>query len=550
MRAARCANGVGVPSRHGLIWVCLVILVATLLPAATASAQATPRRGGTIIHGLEGEPTSANPLLETGSETGTLSAHIYDSLVEQDLDFNIKPRLAERWQISPDGKTYTFWLYKNATFHDGKPVTSEDVKWTLEAAANVHPRIGRTLKGLIERIDTPDRHTVVLRLKEPFAPLLGLLATGSGSNPMVLPKHVFGDGQDLKRHPANQRPVGSGPYKIKQWARGSHIELERNPNYHRAPKPYLDTVILQFLPDAASRWIALEKGEVDFLSFYMVPLEQVARAKANPKLVVEERGGEASGVVVELILNTRTEWFAKRDVRHAIAHAVDRRQLINTAFLGLGKPAASIMHSGLKPLFTSQLPEYPYDVEKANRLLDAAGFPKKADGTRFKIRLVWATGREVETAAAEVIRNQLRQVGVDVELQKLDRAAAIDKVYVKWDFDAAVWSLSTGPDPTLGVTRSYHTKRIEKIAFANASGYGNPEVDKLFDAEYLQPVEKERAAIWHRIQRMVMTDLPVYPLVEMPIANVYRKGYHNVVSHPAQTSRYLGEAWMESPPPR
>jgi peptide/nickel transport system substrate-binding protein len=524
-----------------------VLLAAVLLAPALADAQGAPKRGGTIIHGLEGEPTSANPLLETGSETGTLAAHIYDSLVEQDLDFNVKPRGAEKWQISPDGKTYTFWLSKKATFSDGKPVTSADTKWTLEAASNFHPRIGRTLKGLIERIDTPDTHTMVLRLKEPFAPLLGLLATGSGSNPMILPKHVFGDGKDLKIHPANLNPVGSGPYRIKQWVRGSHIELERNPSYHRAPRPYLDRVILQFLPDAASRWLALEKGEVDYLSFYMVPLEQVAKAKANPNLVVEERGGEASGVVVELIFNTRTEMFAKKEARHAIAHAIDRQQLIKTAFLGLGKPAASIMHSGLKPFHTTQLPEYAFDVGRANKLLDAAGFPRKADGTRFKMRLVWATGREVETAAAEVIRSQLKQVGVDVELQKLDRAAAIDKVYVKWDFDAVIWSLATGPDPTLGVTRSFHTKRIEKIAFANASGYSNPEADKLMDTEYLQPNEKERAAIWHRIQRMALTDLPAYPLVEFPIANVYRKGYHNVVSHPAQTSRYLGEAWMDNP---
>jgi len=239
--------------------------------------------------------------------------------------------------------------------------------------------------------------------------------------------------------------------------------------------------------------------------------------------------------------------LSKKEVRQAIAYTVDRKRLIETAFLGLGKPAASIMHSGLKPFYTDQVPQYAYDAEKANKLLDAAGFPKKADGTRFKLRLVWATGREVETAAAEVIRNQLKQVGVDVELQKLDRAAAIDKVYVKWDFDAAVWSLATGPDPTLGVTRSYHTKRIEKIAFANSSGYSNPEADKLMDIEYLQPNEKERAAIWHRIQRILLTDLPVYPLVEFPIANVYRKGYHNVVSHPAQASRYLGEAWMDNP---
>jgi peptide/nickel transport system substrate-binding protein len=513
-----------------------------------AIAQQTPRRGGTIIVGLEGEPTSFNPLLNTGSETGTMASHIFDPLVEVDLDFNYKPRLAEKWEISPDGKIYTFWLYKNAQWHDGKPVTSEDVKWTLEMAADLHPRLGRTLKGIIDRIETPDQHTVVLHLKDAFGPLLRLLSNQSGTNPMVLPKHIFGDGQDLKTHPANLKPIGSGPYTIKKWVKGSHIELQRNPNYHRRSKPYLDSVILQFLPDATSRWLALEKGEVDYLSFYLVPLEQVANAKANPNLVVEERGGEGSGVIVNFITNTRTEWFSKRAVRRAMAHAIDRKRMIDLAFLGLGKPAQSIMHSGLKPFFTPDVPSYEYNVEKANQLLDGAGFPRKADGTRFKIRLVWATGREVEVGVAEVIRDQLRRVGVEVELQKLDRAAAIKKVYINWDYDAAIWSLATGPDPTIGVTRSYHTKKIQKVPFTNASGYSNKEADRLFDLEYGQPDVKERVKTWKRIQQMILADVPLYPLVEFPIANVYRKGFHNVVSHPAQSSRYLGEAWMEKPP--
>lgn len=527
-----------------LAWAAIVVLLALVVAPGQASGQEKPRRGGTIVVGLEGEPTTANPLLNTGSETGTLAAHIFDGLVEEGLDFSIMPRLAEKWSLSPDGRIYTFQLYKNAQWHDGKPVTSGDVKWTLEQAAKIHPRLARLLGGLLVGIDTPDQSTAVVRLKEPYSPLLRLLATGGGSNPMVLPRHVYGDGQDLKTHPANLKPVGSGPYKIKEWAKGSYIRLERNEKYHRGGKPYLDAVILQFLPDVASRWLALEKGEVDYLSFYLVPLEQVARAKTNPNLVVEERGGEGAGVVVDLIMNLRNEFLSKREVRQAIGHAIDTKALVEKAFLGLGKPAYSIMHSGLKPFYTDQAPRYNYDVDKANKLLDAAGAARKADGTRFKMRIVWATGREVETAVVEMIRDQLRRVGIEVEQQKLDRTAAIDKVYIKWDYDAAVWSLATGPDPSLGVTRSYHTKQILKAAFTNSTGYSNPAADDLFDLEYRQPDEKERVQTWHKIQQMVLTDVPILPLVEFPVANVYSKKFRNVVSHPNQTSRYLGEAWL------
>ncbi len=534
------------PIGSGRLIIAAVLGLLSLGAVALAFA-ATPEahpHGGTIIVGIEAEPTTLNPYFNTGTETITPARNIFDQLVQADLSFTIKPQLAESWEVSPDGKSYTFHLFKNATWHDGKPVTSEDVKWSiLEATAKYHPRLATLFRGAVKDVLTPDEQTAVVQLNEPFAPLLLILAAGGG--PSILPKHIYGDGQDFKTHPANLKPVGSGPFKFKQWVKGSHLELERNPAYHLPGIPYLDRLLIQFLPDKNSRWLALETGEVDYLNYYIMPIEQIGRAKSNPNLVVNEQGGEGTGAVEVMILNMRSPILGKREVRQALAYAIDKNVLVSKAFQGYGRPARSIMYSGIKPVFNPNVPTYPRNLEKANQLLDTAGYPRKADGRRFGLRLLWATGRDVETSVAEVIRDQLREIGVEVELQKVDRATAIDQVYVQWNFDAVLWVLATGPDPTQQMTRSYHTRQIQHVAFTNASGYSNKVTDDLFDVEYKQVDPNERTKMWHQIQDIILTDVPVLPLVEMPVANVYNKRFHDVVADPFQNSPTLTYAWME-----
>lgn len=517
-------------------------LTALLAPAGPARGQETPRRGGTMIVGMESEPTTLNGAVQTGTPVSTLTGHIFDQLVELDLNFTIKPRLAEKWETSPDGKTYTFRIFKNATWHDGKPVTSEDVKWTLgEVVPKFHPFLRQLFRDSLEGIQTPDRNTAMVRLRTPFAPLLVILAASGG--PTILPKHVYGDGRDLKQHPANLRPIGSGPFKFKEWVKGNHITLERHEKYHRPGIPYLDGVIFQFLPDANGRWLALEKGEVDYLNYYIMPLHQVARAKGNPNLVVDARGGEGPGALEAMIFNTRKAPLSRPEVRQALAHAIDKKALVDRAYLGLAKPARSIMGSGIKPFFNPNVPAYDYNVQKANQLLDAAGYPRKADGRRFSMKLLWTTEREAEMAMAEQIRDQFRQIGVQLEFQRTDRPTALDQVYVQWTFDAALWLLGTGPDPTQQITRSYHTRQIQKVPLTNGAGYSSKEADALFDAEFKQVDPAERVRMWHRIQEIIMRDVPVLPLVEIPVVNVYTKRFRNVITTPQQNVPYVGNAW-------
>lgn len=544
MKSRPRMNGL-ISRRHVNIGLASISALMASPLGSAKGAESKPRYGGTIIVATESEPTTLNPFINNGSETVAVANHIYEKLVESDLNFDIIPAFAESWEISSDGLAYTFKVAKGQKWSDGTPGTSKDIAWSLmEASRNFHPRLSAIFKANLERVDTPDDLTAVVRLKAPFAPLLNIMA--SGGAPVILPEHLYA-GRDFKTNAANLNPVGSGPYKVESWTKGSYISLVKNPDYHvKGAEPYLDKVIFQFLPDVNSRWIALENGEVDFLNYYMVPLEQVARGSKNSNLVLDNHGGEGVGALSGLILNTRTGPLAKREVRQAIAYAMDRDAIAKRAFLGYAQVGRSVMHSGLKQYFDPNVPVYPTNIAKANALLDAAGFPRGGDGTRFSLRVTWATGRDVETSVAEMLQDQLGKVGIKLVLQRFDRATAIKLIYLDWNYDMALWVLATGPEPTMQVTRSYVTDNIKPAPFTNASGYSNPETDNLFHAEASIVDVGKRKAAWYRIQEILMTDLPFVPLIEMPVTNFYSAKFADVITKPYVNSPDVNRAWLKS----
>ncbi|MEO5595824.1 MAG: ABC transporter substrate-binding protein, partial [Lysobacteraceae bacterium] len=360
---------------------------------------------------------------------------------------------------------------------------------------------------------------------------LTLLANSLGMGTLIMPKHLY-EGKDAKSNPVNRAPIGSGPFKFVKWERGSHVQLDRNPDYFHTGKPYLDSVIFRFIPDAATRLIALEKGDVDFLHAYIVPYNEVDRLRKNPKFQVIDHGLEMVATNEFLFFNLRNGPLKDVRVRQAIAYAVARDEIQKRALFGLGKVAHSNLNSSLSWAYTDKYDVYAQrDIAKAEKLLDDAGFPRK-DGQRFALRLTWDSGKEVETRTAEIIRSNLREVGIDVQLQTYDRATYIDKTYRNWDFDLAIQNSTTGPDPAIGVTRSYHTRQILKLPFVNAMGYSNTAVDQIFDTEFAVGDRAKRAGMWHQVQEALMRDLPGLPLFEFPVLNIASANFLNVVSGP------------------
>ncbi|MBI3978576.1 MAG: ABC transporter substrate-binding protein [Chloroflexi bacterium] len=532
-----------------LRWALLVgsVLALVIAPATGGVAQSQqPRRGGTFVIALEGEPPTLNPYINTGTTVTMNTVNIYNFLVGMDFDFKPTPDLAESWEISSDQRSYTFKLVKNATWHDGKPVTSADVKFTMEELyAKNHPRAAILWKPNVDAVEAPDASTVVVRLKNPYAPFMTMLGM-PGIGPFILPKHVY-EGTDLKTNPANAQPIGSGPFKLKEWVKGSHIEMVRYDGYFKKDLPYLDRIVVRFAPDNAGRMAAFEKGEMDFIHYYIVPHDMVAQLKANPAVTVDPRGGEGPATSEFLLINLRNPTLAKLEVRQAIAYALDKEEIRKKALFGQGVTAHSVVHTGMKWAHNSDVTRYPVDQNKANELLDKAGFPKGADGTRFKLRLSWATGRSYEGLAAEVIRDQLRGVGIAVEIKTYDTAAFVDAIYQRWDFDLAHQLFTTGPDPTLSIPRFLHSKQIIKSSFVNAMGYTSPAVDKLLDEEYKQTDRSARAKMWRDIQDQVARDVPMLPLFELPIVNTYRSQFRNVVMGPFGIYENRERVWIDQP---
>src|SRR5499433_3286923 len=242
-------------SRAAFGRVALAVLIGALCLPLTAAAQ---KRGGTLVMLVQPEPPTLASYISTSGPIGQVTTKVYEGLLEYDFNLKPIPSLAESWKVSGDGKTITFVLQKGVRFHDGKPFTSADVKFSiLEVLKKVHPRGAATFREVTE-IETPDEHTAVFKLAAP-APYL-MMALSGYESPM-LPKHLF-EGQDLKAAKQANAPVGTGPFKFVEWQRGQYIRLDRNPDYWRAGRPNLDRVVARFVADSATRTAALEKGEV------------------------------------------------------------------------------------------------------------------------------------------------------------------------------------------------------------------------------------------------------------------------------------------------
>jgi peptide/nickel transport system substrate-binding protein len=243
-------------------------LVFLLAISVELSAQ-EPRRGGTAIVVIGADPAILNPNVTVGAPDLLTGCMLYDGLVRFAEGFRIVPSLAKSWEITPDGLTYTFHLAA-ASWNDGKPVTSEDVKFTLLEVSSKYGSKFVAPGKAIREIATPDPLTVVIRLSKPFGPFLFSLACEQ--NAAILPTHVF-RGSEILKNPASQtQPVGQGPFQLTEWVRGDHLTLVRNPTYWIKDQPYLDRIIIKIIPDPSARLLALQAGEVDYIDQYYFPL--------------------------------------------------------------------------------------------------------------------------------------------------------------------------------------------------------------------------------------------------------------------------------------
>jgi len=484
----------------------LVVLLLALVATAGAADSATvpkPRYGGTLVV-ASGDPGPLNPAISSSGQMHPVTGEIFNGLVRLDRHFDPTPDLARSWTVSKDGKTYTFRLAPNVKWHDGRPFSSADVKYTYdEVLLKLHPRT-RTLAEVIESVRAPSKNVVVFRLKQRYAPFLTWLDEDNGA---ILPKHLY-QGTDPLTNPINLRPVGTGPFKFDSYAAGDRVVLARNPDYFKHGYPRLDKLVFRFMASAQAAQ-AFDAGEIDVYMFPNGP--DAIRFYDRKGVTVTERGREGSARIVPLILNTKRKPFDDVRVRRATAYALDTSFIARTAYAGLLKPARSPLTRFMSWAYTSKVQQYPHNSARANALLDDAGLRRGSGGVRFRTSLIYDSSFARQ---AELIKSQLGDVGIDVDLKLMDMNSWVRKLYLDKDYDMGYTNFTHPADPDVGWKRIYVCSNIVAAPFTNGSQYCDRDVDKLFDQAATVLDQRKRGDIYRRLQRKLASDVPVIPLVD------------------------------------
>ncbi len=293
---------------------------------ASDTTVAEPVRGGTLVVGISSDPGALNPAITTSGATHTAAEPMFNGLVDRDKKGDPLPDLATNWEIQENGAVYRFTLRDGVTWHDGKPFTSADVKFTFdELLLKFHARTKASMAPALAVIETPDPKTVVFRFKQPYAPLLQQLDVTEAP---ILPKHLY-EGTDPQTNPANSAPVGTGAFKFVSYAKGSEVRMARNPNYFEPELPYLDEMVMRVIPEPATQVLGLESGEIDFVP--SVPGADLARLGADDRVTLEQSGFNPGGsnCVMTVSFNLDRPILKSKEVRTAFAHAIDRKPIVD-----------------------------------------------------------------------------------------------------------------------------------------------------------------------------------------------------------------------------
>ena len=414
------------------------------------------------------------------------------------------------FRSSPDGLTYSFDLVKT-NWQDGKPFTSEDVKYSLIEVSGKFAPIFSSSAKLIDRIETPAPDKVVISLKRAFGPFLMSLACAQGG--AIMPAHLYRGTDPLRNATTTTSPVGTGAFKLSEWRHGNRLRFVRNPDYWEPNKPYLDEIVCQIMTDGAARTHALQAGEVDYIPGYYFAASDLPMVRANQQLR-EEISGSAPSVNI-LFFNTKRKPLDDKRVRQALFMAIDRDYLLKNAYR-VGDVGAAPFTSRFKWAANPEIDYkkmYPFNAAKANALLDEAGVKRGSDGKRFTVRLGYAIDNPTREQAAVAIKSMWRDVGVDVTIDAMERAIQMKRIFEDRDFDTTLQGYTSYGDPALGIAIMFTSQSIGK-AFGNPANYANPAVDALFEKGESASTQEDRGKFYKEVQTILADDLPVLTLQE------------------------------------
>ena len=461
-------------------------VVLALVLAATSAFAAKD----TIVLGMQDEPPVLDPTQNAAAAIDVIfSVNVYESLTRIGEDGTVKPGLATSWTVAEDGKAYTFKLPKGVVFDNGEKLTSETVKWSFEragAANSTNPT--KRHFGAIAAIETPDPETVVLRLKQPSSLFLSYMASGGAA--IFDPKSAEGN---------KSNPVGTGPYKFKQWVKGDRVVLEKSPTYRDQSKATIRQATFKFVPDAAAQVPALLAGDIDAFGT-IGATETLDRFKSDPRfqVIIGSTEGE-----VPLILNNNKKPFDDIRVRRAVNHAIERKSIIDGATSGYGLPIGSHFPPH-HPWYVDLTNRYPHDIAKAKELLKEAGYP---NGIEINIKPPpFAYARR----SAEIVAAQLSEAGIRVKIEPVEWAQWLDVVYKQKNYDMTVVAHVSPWD------QDNYTRGLDYYY-----GYKSDAMDALMKAALVESDEAKRKGLYEQIQRKIADDAVHAFMFQLPRTGVY-----------------------------
>ena len=521
---------------------CVGALATGLADAAPIHAQEMPRRGGTLVATWGGgEPQSA--YVPTGGGYGPTftSAKLFERLAKRNMNGSFSGMLAESWAPSPDFRTYSIKMRSGVHWHDGTEMTVDDIVFSIGEVWKkyaVAPAMGD-----FEGVEATDSGTAVVRFARPM-PERYFAAIITGAISYIVPKHVYA-GTDIMTNPANNAPIGSGPWKLKQWVRGSHMEFVRNDAYWQKGLPYLDRLIIRFLRDSASRAAAMEAGEIQLGVGNPVPQPEIKRLTASGKLVATTRGYSENSWVATLECNVRNAIFAHRDVRQAMFRSIDRAWIARTVYYGYARPGTGPIHSDNTEFYVKDTTHLDFDPRAAEAQLDAAGYPRKPDGKRFAVNLVTG-GWSAELSKIGIYAKQaLGDIGVEVNFWTGDYSTSIKRIYTDYDFDIAIASQVNPTEPIPWTTRYFTTDGIRKgLPFYNATGYSNAELDALVEKMRTEIDPDRRKDLVAEFQRFTTREAVQLPLVEFDSVTLATPAVRNHSNEPNFLASGWGDIWL------
>lgn len=498
----------------------LALVTAAIAPGIKPAVAAD---GGTLVIVSTQVPRHFNGAVQSGLATAVPSTQIFASPLRYDDNWNPQPYLAKSWDVAPDGLSVTLKLVDNALFHDGKPVTSEDVAFSIMTIKANHPF--QSMLAAVDKVDTPDPQTAIIRLKHPHPALL--LAMSPALMP-IIPKHVYGNGQDVKTHPANLKPIGSGPYRLTEYKQGEFYTLEKFDKFFIPGRPKLDKIVVKLVSDGNAAVVSLERGDVNAFPF-MSNTRDIDRVEKMPNVQVTDKGFAGIGPINWLAFNTKKKPLDDVRVRQAIAYAANREFITSKLMSGKAKMATSPIAPG-SPLLAPDVEMYKLDLAKSQKLLDEAGYPKAADGSRMNLTIDFIPGdEEQQRNVAEYLRSQLKRVGINLEVRAAPDFPTWAQRISNYDFDLTMDNVFNWGDPVIGVNRTYLSSNIRKgIIWSNTQQYSNPKVDELLGAGAQEPSPEKRKALYAEFQKLVVNDVPIYFINSAPYRNAFSKGLDNL----------------------